>query len=231
MITEGVQVIGFDADDTLWHNENLFRTTEDRLAEMLSRYESAEPVPDVIYRKQMNNLPLYGYGIKAFTFALLETAIEVSGGRIPAGTLQEIMNMGKAMLREPVVLFDHVEEVLSKLSARYKLIVITKGDLVDQERKLAVSGLSPFFHHLEVISRKDEAAYSRLLARLDISPASFVMVGNSLKSDVLPILNLGGRAIHIPYETTWEHERIEGPIRQEGFHEISAISELLPLFL
>lgn len=226
---KNITVIGFDADDTLWHNENLFREVEARIADMLSVYRFPEPIADMIYRKQMANLPQYGYGIKAFTIALLETAIEASSGTISAYDLQAIIDTGKKMLSEPVVLFDGVPQVLQKLAGQYKLVVVTKGDLVDQERKLSISGLSHFFHHMEILSNKDEAAYSALLSHLDIQPENFLMIGNSLRSDVIPVLNLGASAIHIPYRTTWEHEKADPPVSKcyRKVHNISDIPSLL----
>ena len=230
MKLSNITVIGLDADDTLWHNENLFRVTESRISDMLSIYHYPTSICDLIYRKQMDNLPLYGYGIKSFTFALLEAAIEVSRGTISATDLQSIMNMGKEMLSAPVDLFTGVADVLHELSPHYKLVVVTKGDLVDQERKLSDSGLSHFFHHIEILSRKDEASYSSLLSHLDIAPENFLMVGNSLRSDVLPVLALGAYAIHIPYQTTWEHEQAAPPM-SENFLSIESIRELTSLLL
>lgn len=231
MFSRPIHIIGFDADDTLWHNENLFRTTEAVLADMLAPYDYPTPVSRVIYESQMRNLPLYGYGIKSFTLAMLETAIEVSGGDIPARRLEEIMQMGKEMLRAPVILFDHVEETLRQLSSRYRLMVITKGDQVDQERKLEISGLKPFFHNTEIMITKEKFMYEQLLASLDIAPEHFLMIGNSLKSDILPVLELGGRAIHIPYRTTWEHELVQKPITLPGFMTAKSIKDVLPLLL
>lgn len=231
MFSRPVHIIGFDADDTLWHNENLFRHTEAVLADMLSAYDYPIPVEQVIYRHQMNNLPLYGYGIKSFTLAMLETAIEVSGGRIPARRLEDIMQMGKDMLRAPVELFDGVRDTLLRLAPKYRLMVITKGDQVDQERKLEISGLKPCFHHIEIMISKEKEMYRRLLDSLDIQPEHFLMIGNSLKSDVLPVLELGGRAIHIPYQTTWEHEQIKEPVTLPGFMQADSIKDILPLLL
>lgn len=228
MNLDGIKVIGFDADDTLWHNENLFRVTEGVLADLLAPYQYDIPVPELIYQKQMANLPLYGYGIKAFTFALLETAIEASRGTITAFELQNIINMGKGMLTEPVEMFEGVESVLCSLSPYYRLIVVTKGDLVDQERKLRVSGLAHYFHHIEIMSHKNEEAYNALLSHLDIAPQDFLMAGNSLKSDIIPVLNIGGSAIHIPYKTTWEHERADCPVC-ERFETVSRITDILQL--
>lgn len=220
-----IKVIGFDADDTLWHNENLFHDAERKVSTLLSEYQSPASIRALIYERQMANLPLYGYGIKAYTIALLETAFEASGGTVPCVTLQEIINTGKEMLREPVILFDHVEEVLKTMAQAFRLIVVTKGDLVDQERKLKESGLGHLFHHIEIMSRKDESAYSALLSRLDIMPENFLMVGNSLKSDIIPVLNIGGQAIHIPYQTTWEHEQAPQP-DSERMHTVTSIKEL-----
>ena len=231
MAGKPIHIIGFDADDTLWHNENLFRATEAVLSDMLSAYDYPITVERVIYEHQMNNLPLYGYGIKSFTLAMLETAIEVSSGAIPAPRLKDIMQLGKYMLRAPVVLFEGVEETLITLSRRYRLMVITKGDQVDQERKLEISGLKSCFHHIEIMISKEKKMYEQLLNSLDINPENFLMIGNSLKSDVLPVLELGGRAIHIPYQTTWEHECISEPVTHPGFMTLDSIKDLPSLLL
>ncbi|MEX0362335.1 MAG: HAD family hydrolase, partial [Allomuricauda sp.] len=202
------KVIGFDADDTLWVNETYFRETEERFAELLEGYETKNKIDQELFKVEMQNLELYGYGVKGFVLSMIETALDLSNNRISQQTLTEILELGKKMISHPVELLDGVEEVLSKLEHKYRLIVLTKGDLLDQERKLEKSGISKYFHHVEVLSDKKENNYRNLLEHLEINVAEFLMIGNSLKSDVLPILNIGAKAIHVPFHTTWAHEMV-----------------------
>ncbi|WP_420399194.1 HAD family hydrolase [Flagellimonas sp.] len=203
-----IKVIGFDADDTLWVNETYFRETEERFAELLEGYETKNKIDQELFKVEMQNLELYGYGVKGFVLSMIETALDLSNNRISQQTLTEILELGKKMISHPVELLDGVEEVLSKLEHKYRLIVLTKGDLLDQERKLQKSGISKYFHHVEVLSDKKENNYRNLLEHLEIDVAEFLMIGNSLKSDVLPILNIGAKAIHVPFHTTWAHEMV-----------------------
>ncbi|MCL6266403.1 HAD family hydrolase [Flagellimonas myxillae] len=203
-----IKVVGFDADDTLWVNETYFRETEERFAELLEGYETKNKVDQELFKVEMKNLELYGYGVKGFVLSMIETALDLSNGKIPQETILEILALGKKMISHPVELLDGVEEVLSQLENKYRLIVLTKGDLLDQERKLEKSGISKYFHHVEVLSDKKESNYSRLLEHLEIQVEEFLMIGNSLKSDVLPILNIGAKAIHVPFHTTWAHELV-----------------------
>ncbi|WP_422350751.1 HAD family hydrolase [Flagellimonas sp.] len=203
-----IKVIGFDADDTLWVNETYFRETEERFAELLEGYETKNKIDQELFKVEMQNLELYGYGVKGFVLSMIETALDLSNNRISQQTLTEILELGKKMISHPVELLDGVEEVLSKLEHKYRLIVLTKGDLLDQERKLEKSGISKYFHHVEVLSDKKENNYRNLLEHLEIDVAEFLMIGNSLKSDVLPILNIGAKAIHVPFHTTWAHEMV-----------------------
>jgi len=221
----GIKVIGFDADDTLWVNETYFRETEERFAELLGAYETKNKVDQELFKMEMANLESYGYGIKGFMLSMVESALDLSNNRVPPDTIGKILELGKQMIDRPVELLDGVEEVLSALVDRYRLIVLTKGDLLDQERKLERSGLTRFFHHVEVLSDKKEANYSKLLAHLEIKVDEFLMVGNSLKSDVLPILNIGARAIHVPFHTTWAHEmvpeeQVNGHVKVNGLRDI-----------
>ena len=188
-----IKVIGFDADDTLWVNETYFRETEERFAELLEGYETKNKIDQELFKVEMKNLELYGYGVKGFVLSMIETALDLSNNRISQQTLTEILELGKKMISHPVELLDGVEEVLSKLESKYRLIVLTKGDLLDQERKLEKSGISKYFHHVEVLSDKKENNYRNLLEHLEIDVAEFLMIGNSLKSDVLPILNIGAK--------------------------------------
>ncbi len=210
-------MIGFDADDTLWVNETYFRDAETEVAKLLSPYETANKIDQELFKMEIKNLPLYGYGIKGFTLSMVEMALEMSNYSISNETISKILNIGKDMLNKPVELLEGVEDTLKSLSQNYKLIVITKGDLLDQERKLEKSGLMDYFHHIEIMSDKQESNYSKLLNRLEIKPSEFVMVGNSLKSDVLPLVHLKAGAVHIPFHTTWLHEQVENqyPINEK----------------
>jgi len=205
---KNIKVIGFDADDTLWVNETFFREAELEFARLLSPYETANKIDQELFKKEMDNLELYGYGVKAFVLSMVESAIEISNGSVSNKTLGKILDIGKSMINQPVKLLDEVENVLKTLAKKYRLILATKGDLLDQERKLEKSGLTDYFHHIEVLSDKKEANYSKLLNHLDINPSEFLMIGNSLKSDILPLVNIKAHAIHVPFHTTWAHEQV-----------------------
>ncbi|RAV30367.1 HAD family hydrolase [Sinomicrobium soli] len=224
---KGVKVIGFDADDTLWVNETYFRETEQKFARLLSRYETENKIDQELFRMEMQNLGLYGYGIKGFVLSMIESALDLSNGKITTATISEILHLGKEMITKPVELLDGVKEVLEQLSGRYRLILLTKGDLLDQERKMERSGLSEYFHHIEVLSDKKEENYSNLLDHLEIPVTEFLMVGNSLKSDILPVIGLGGHAIHVPFHTTWLHETIDEKDDNGGYDTVSNIKEIL----
>ncbi len=221
------RVIGFDADDTLWHNENIFENVHERYRELLARYHDAATVDRTLFATEMRNLALYGYGVKGFMLSAIETAIALTDGRISADEIQQLIQLGRGMLEHPVELLDGVAETLGALAGSYRLLIITKGDLRDQERKLAKSGLGAHFHHIEILSEKDEAAYATVLGRHGIAPAEFLMVGNSLKSDILPVLALGGAGVHVPYHLTWGHERVEhAPVAPGRFFQLASIREL-----
>lgn len=222
-----IHTIAFDADDTLWVNETFFRDAEDEVCKLLSPYIDYESCQQRLFEMEMRNLSLYGYGIKPFTLSLIECAQEVSEGKVTNEIIASIIDIGKEMLNAPVDLIDGIEEVLEKLSDKYKLVVATKGDLLDQERKLEKSGLSKYFHHIEVMSDKQPANYLKLVKHLDISPDTFLMIGNSLKSDVLPVLEIGGHAFHIPFHTTWAHEQVDIEITHERFKSFGTSSEIL----
>jgi len=225
-----IKVIGFDADDTLWVNETYFRDAELEIQKLLSIYETPNQIDQELFKVEIRNLPIYGYGIKAFTLSMVEVALELSNYNVPSKTIEAILNIGKSMLEKPVELLDGVEEVLKSLSPKYKLILATKGDLLDQERKLKKSGLTDYFHHIEVLSDKQEANYSKLLNHLDIKPSEFLMIGNSLKSDVLPIVNLKAHAIHVPFHTTWAHEEVS-PKETNGktYKTVASLRDILKL--
>ncbi|WP_026810834.1 HAD family hydrolase [Arenibacter latericius] len=222
-----IKVIGFDADDTLWVNETYFRDTEEKFASLLDKYETKNKIDQELYKTEINNLEIYGYGVKGFMLSMIESALDLSNNKISQATIGDILNLGKEMLSHPVELLDGVEEVLQKLKDHYRLIVLTKGDLLDQERKLEKSGLSKYFHHVEVLSDKKEINYKNLLEHLRIPVSEFLMVGNSLKSDILPIINIGAKAIHIPFHTTWQHEEVKLEEHQNGHLTLNTITDLL----
>ena len=204
-----IKFIGFDADDTLWVNEPYYRETEQKIENLLEIYCPKEKTRDILYQTEMQNLSLYGYGIKSFILSCIETTLKLSEHKADAYLIEKIMNLGKEMLSKDIELLDGVKESLEILSKDYTLILATKGDLLDQERKLIKSGLSKYFHHIEVMSDKKKENYERLLNHLDIDASEFLMVGNSVRSDILPIIELGGKAVHVPYHTTWIHENVE----------------------
>jgi putative hydrolase of the HAD superfamily len=224
-----IKVIAFDADDTLWVNEPYFRTAEKAFCELLKEYVPEEECNELLYKFEMQNLPLYGYGIKPFILSLIEAAITISKKQIPLEIVSEIIAIGKEMLQMPVELIDGIEATLAHLSKKYLLVMATKGDLLDQERKLIKSGLEKYFHHIEVMSDKQPNNYQKLITHLDITPSQFLMIGNSLKSDVLPVLEIGSYAIHIPFHTTWEHEKVEEEVMHYNFKELKLASELIDL--
>lgn len=226
-----IKVIAFDADDTLWVNEPYFRDAEHEFAKLLSRYETENKINQELFKMEMDNLELYGYGIKGFVLSMIESAIELSNNDIPASKITKILNFGKEMLNKPIELLDGVEDVLRSLSKNYKIILATKGDLLDQERKLEKSGLMKYFIHIEVLSDKKEKNYKKLIEFLDIHPSEFLMIGNSLKSDVLPLINLGAEAIHVPYHTTWEHEKVLKNDDKKSYKTINSLKEALPFLI
>jgi len=224
-----ISVVSFDADDTLWHNEQYFLDAQENFWLLMEDFLPAHSSAQELMKTEVQNIELYGYGIKAFILSMIEAAIHISDGRITSRGIETIIGYGKQMLDKPVELIDGVEEVLQALDGHYRLVVTTKGDLLDQERKLVKSGLADYFHHIEIVSDKNEAEYRKLIRHLDIEPAQFLMIGNSLKSDILPVLNIGGHGIHVPYHTTWAHEQIDHEIRHDQFHELTRIHELVGL--
>ncbi len=222
-----VNWIAFDADDTLWHNETLYHETQDRFIDLLAHYHSREWVEQVLYETEMRNLQHFGYGIKAFTLSMIETAIELTEGRIEGREIGQILGFGKEMLQAEVQVLEGVEETLQRLSGAYRLMLITKGDLLDQELKLTRSGLREYFPAVEVVSRKDRESYAAILERRGIRPEEFLMVGNSLPSDILPVIELGGQAVYIPYALTWAHEQTEEPAPgANGYYKLPEIRRL-----
>lgn len=226
-----VKVIAFDADDTLWINEPYYQATERKFCELLEDYLPHHSIGQELFKTEMQNLALYGYGVKSFMLSMIETALRISNKTINPDVIEKAIEYGKALLAQPIELLDGVEEVLFALKQHYRLVVATKGDLLDQERKLKNSGIAHYFHHIEVMSDKQEADYQKLIKHLDILPAEFAMIGNSLKSDVLPVLQIGGHGYHVPYHTTWAHETIAHTVEHENFSAIESIRDVLPLLL
>jgi putative hydrolase of the HAD superfamily len=222
-----IKIIGFDADDTLWRNEDIFEQAHTRFRALLGKYHPAAEVDRVLFATEMKNLGLYGYGVKGFMLSCVETAIALTKGQVTAGEIDEILASGREMLAHPVELLAGVADVLPALARDYRLLLITKGDLHHQERKVAESGLATHFHAVEILSEKDGPAYARVLRRHGVALDEFVMVGNSLKSDILPVLQLGGAGVHIPYHLTWQHEHIEvAPGDLPRFRQIGRLAEL-----
>jgi len=224
-----VEVIGFDADDTLWVNETYYRDTEEAYAELLSDFADRETVMKTLFATEMSNLSKYGYGIKSFVLSMVENGISISEGDISTEAIQAIIGFGKEMLEKPIELLPDVKQVLNQLKGKYKLIVATKGDLLDQERKLLRSSLSSYFHHIEIMSDKQVENYRSLLHHLEIVPEKLLMIGNSLKSDILPPLELGCYGVHVPFHTTWEHERVDDKPVSERFFEVESLVEIAGL--
>ena len=227
MSLKNIKVIAFDADDTLWVNETFFRSAEEEFCDLLEDYMPKEEANKLLFDVEMRNLPLYGYGIKPFTLSLIEAAIEVSSGKVTIELIEKLIAKGKEMLNHPIELIDGIEHTLAELSKKYRLVVATKGDLLDQERKLIKSGLEPYFHHIEIVSDKKEKQYAKLVKHLDVTADEFLMVGNSLKSDIVPVLNIGAHAFHIPFHTTWAHEMYEEKIDNPKFRSFEKASDLL----
>jgi putative hydrolase of the HAD superfamily len=225
------RIIGFDADDTLWINEPYYQETEKEFCELFSVYGNVEEISQELFKTEIQNLQLYGFGAKGFMLSMMETALRISHHQASLSAIEDIIRLGKDLLNKPVVLLDGVEDVLNELHKRgIKLIIATKGDLLDQQRKLAKSKIEKYFHHIEIMSDKKESDYLKLLAHLDIKPENFLMIGNSLKSDIIPVLNIGGYGIHIPYHTTWQHEKSAKVENQGKFREIEHISKVMEIF-
>jgi putative hydrolase of the HAD superfamily len=224
---KNLKVIAFDADDTLFINETYFAETEQKFCSLMEDYLSHQSISKELFKMEIDNLKLYGYGIKGYILSMIEAAMRISNNTLPIAIIEKILQYGKELLEKPIVLLEGVEETLEALHGKYKLVVATKGDLLDQRRKLHNSGLGHYFHHIEVMSDKQEVDYSDLLRRLEIAPAEFFMIGNSLKSDILPVLAIGGHAIHIPFHTTWAHEKIDHEISHKNFMTCKKISDVL----
>jgi len=221
------RVIAFDADDTLWHNETVFAHAHEQYRELLARHHDAKTVNRTLFATEMRNLSLYGYGVKGYTLSAIETAIELTNGEISAEEINRLLQRGREMLDHPVELLDHVTPTLEALSPDFELWLITKGDLQHQRSKLAKSELIHYFKIIEIVAEKDESVYAEILQRHHCDPTDFFMVGNSMKSDILPVLALGASAAHVPFHLTWEHERTdEQPNTPGRFHELAHLGEL-----
>jgi putative hydrolase of the HAD superfamily len=225
------KIIAFDADDTLWHNEPYFDEAQAKFCELFSDYASKQEILQLILSHQVKNLPLYGFGIKAFTLSMIDSSLELTSDQISGQGIKKIIAIGRDLLQKPVELLPEVEDVLQQLKGKYKLVVATKGDLKDQHRKLHDSGIGHYFHHIEVMSDKKELDYEKMLGRLETKPEDFIMIGNSLKSDVLPVLKIGGHGYHIAYHTTWEYEKIDFEVEHINFKSLEKITDVLPILL
>lgn len=221
-----ITTLGFDADDTLWHNERVFRLTEDRFADLLADYTEKSQLSERLLAAERRNVLHYGYGVKGFTLSMIETAIEVTDRRVPADVIAEILEAGREMMKHPVEPLPHVEDTLKTVKGDYKLVLITKGDLFDQERKVTASGLDIHFDAIEIVSEKTDATYATLFSRHGSGPAQALMIGNSLKSDIVPALNVGAYGAHVPYDMTWALEEADEPIGHERFFRLDNIGKV-----
>lgn len=225
-----IEVIGFDADDTLWHNETRFRKAEEFFKKLLGDHAEEAHIDEVLYRCELKNIASCGYGAKTFTLSMVEAAIELSERKVTGQEVAEIIQIGNEILSEPLLVFDGVREVLDELRQEFDLMIVTKGDLMEQENKIRRSGLGEFFRYTEIVTEKNSDIYGRLLRKYQFEPDRFLMVGNSLKSDVLPVMALGGHAVHIPYHTTWVHEQVPDHVaKASDHHELAKLAELPPL--
>jgi len=218
--------IAFDADDTLWHTERMYVDAQAKFGQLLAQYHSPEWIAGRLYQTETRNLQHFGYGVKAFILSMIETSVELTEGRISAAEIKALIDTGRAMLTADLDLLDYAAETVAALAERYPLMVITKGDLLDQESKIERSGLSRYFRLVEIVSAKTRASYARLLERHEIDPQRFLMIGNSLRSDILPVLEIGGQAVYVPYALTWAHESGDAPQDMPGFHQVDHLGQL-----
>ena len=229
MSLQHVKVIAFDADDTLWVNETFFREAELQFGELMKAYLPQNEAIQKLFVTEVRNLHLYGFGIKGFMLSMMETYVQIAGEKRDTETIQKILSIGKDMLNKPVDLLPDIEEVLQELHGDYTLVLATKGDLTDQERKLSKSGLEKHFQHIEIMSDKQVDNYKKLLSKIKCKSENFMMVGNSIKSDILPVLEVGGAAVHIPFHETWEHEKSDTPILNDRFYKAEKAMDLFEI--
>ena len=228
----GIKVIAFDADDTLWDNQPQFNEVITEFTKLLKPYCSEKIAAEAIHKVQVENLPIYGFGAKSLTLSMMQVACKLSNNQIDAAGIEKILQFGRKLLSSPVILLDSVEKVVKKLKEKYRLILITKGDLVEQKRKLRESGLLKYFHHIEILSDKKVEDYQDLFDRLNLKSEEFVMVGNSLKSDIIPVLELNAQAIYIPYHSTWEHENVNDyDQNHKNLTQIEKLSDLIQILM
>jgi putative hydrolase of the HAD superfamily len=219
--------IAFDADDTLWHSESLYAAAQEEYRRLLAPYAGTEQIDRVLHQTEMQNLGVYGYGVKGFALSMIEAALELSQQQITGSEVQRVLDLAKQMLSTDVELIEGVAEVIAQLATSYPLMLITKGDLAHQEAKIEQSGLKPYFRSIEIVTDKTPQSYAALLAHHHIEPSRFLMIGNSLRSDILPVLEIGGQAVHVPYAITWAHEHVDVPPEQQGrYHELEHIRHL-----
>jgi putative hydrolase of the HAD superfamily len=224
---DSIELVALDADDTLWHNEPMYTSARERFCALLSRYEPAGIADEQLHQVEMRNLRHFGYGVKGFVLSMIETAIELTDGKLESADVRTIIGLGREMLAAPVTLLEGVREAVEELAAGFPVILLTKGDLLHQETKLAGSGLGDHFTGIEIVSEKNVEVYRRVMRRYGVHPGQFVMVGNSLRSDILPVLEAGAHAVYIPYAGTWIHEHVAPEhLRDAAYHEIAAIGEL-----
>ena len=228
-VASRLTTIGFDADDTLWQNEQFYQTTQSHFIELLKDYADPKELPDRLLKVMLRNVGHYGFGIKSFTLSMVETAIEVTEGRAPARVIQEILAAGREMAAHPVETLPHARETLEALTDKYRLVLITKGDLFDQERKIAQSGLGELFQAVEIVSDKDRTTYERIFSRHGGGPATGMMIGNSLRSDVLPAIEAGSWGVYVPHDLTWAYEHAEAPQGEARFRQAAHLGEIAGL--
>jgi putative hydrolase of the HAD superfamily len=226
-MNNNITTIAFDADDTLWVNEPYFQEAERKFCVLLEDYLPQHSVSQELFKTKMQNLHLYGYGVKGFMLCMIETLSRISNGTASIQLVNKIIAIGQELLQKPIELLDGVSETLESLKGKYRLVIATKGDLLDQERKLKKSGLQDYFHRIEIMSDKQNSDYQKLLKHLDCKSSNFLMLGNSIKSDILPVLELGGFAAHIPYHVTWTHEQHDHNLKHDNFLELKSIDEIL----
>lgn len=224
-----IDLIAFDADDTLWGNENYFYKTQNEYAQILSDYGCKEAVLERLHSTEIKNLKLYGYGVKSYTLSMIEAALSLSFREVPGEIVAKILALGAKMLTEPVQPMNHVQQVLENLSKNHELISITKGDLLDQNRKMKKSGLGQYFSDVIVVSEKNDEAYQHIIEGRNIKAENFLMVGNSMKSDILPVLNIGGYGAYVPSKYTWDHEKVAEPVEHKKLFELKDMKEILDL--